>query len=166
MRIHLAADHRGYQLGRQVYETLRADGHELAWHGADVFDDGDDYPVFAVRVAQAVVADQDAGIDARGIFVVGSAAGPDVAASKVNGARAVPALTAGFVVEARTRADANVLILPADSTSAEDATALIALFLGTEFSSELDDARRLLNISEYENAGTIEGWLIDPINHD
>ena len=38
--------------------------------GSDQLDPGDDYPLFAIRVSTAVVADQDAGIDAFGVLVL------------------------------------------------------------------------------------------------
>ena len=72
-RIHFAADHGGYELGRSLAARAEAAGFEVVGHGADELDPGDDYPIFAVRVGQATIADQDAGIDAFAVLVVGEA---------------------------------------------------------------------------------------------
>ena len=63
-RIHFAADHGGYELGRALEARARAAGHDVVWHGAEALDPGDDYPIFAVTVGKSVVTDQDAGVDA------------------------------------------------------------------------------------------------------
>ncbi len=49
MRIHLAADYLGYDLARQLEAWLK-ENHEVIWHAGDEIDEGDDYPLFAVRV--------------------------------------------------------------------------------------------------------------------
>lgn len=161
MRIHLAANHAGYELAGTLREGLAPTGHEVIWHGPPAYDEGDDYPPGAIRVAKAVVEDEDAGRPGRGVIVGGDGAGETVAANKVNGARAVPALSVEFVRGARFRADVNVLVLPAALLTADAAAQLLDTFLTAEFSADLDDARRLVNTAEFETAGTIEGWLVD-----
>ncbi|MFT4123077.1 MAG: RpiB/LacA/LacB family sugar-phosphate isomerase [Microbacteriaceae bacterium] len=161
MRIHLAADYGGYELGRSLEVRLAADGYETVWHGADEYDEGDDYPLFAVALGQAVVADQDAGVDACGILSVGNVIGGTVAVTKVNGVRAVPAVDDDLVSNARATVDVNVIVLPGRRLSEEVAAASVAVFLATDFDRELDDARRIVNVSEYESSGTIEGWMIE-----
>ena len=110
-RIHFAADSGGYELGRALQARAQAAGHEVVWHGADQLDPGDDYPLFAIRVGTAVVADQDAGIDAFGVLVLDEAAAGVVAANKVNGARAVTAASPRAAANTREVVDANVLVL-------------------------------------------------------
>ncbi len=160
MRIHLAGNHAGYRRARDIENDL-ATGHEVIWHGPPDYDENDDYPVLAIRVAKAVVEDEDAGLATRGVVVGGDGAGETIAANKVNGARAVPGLDAGFVRAARIHADANVLIVPAGLQDPGQTRAVLAVFLDQGFSSDLDDARRLVNTAEFETAGTIEGWLIE-----
>lgn len=162
MRIHLAADSSGYAIGRGLEASLSADGHEVLWHAAPEQDEGDDYPLYAVRVGKAVIADEDAGITTRGVLVGAYGTGEVIAANKVAGARAVHALSTETVIQARTHSDANVLTLGAHSTDEAAARDLVAAFLETGFSNVLDDARRIVNINEFESLGTIEGWNIDP----
>ncbi|MBX3195683.1 MAG: RpiB/LacA/LacB family sugar-phosphate isomerase [Microbacteriaceae bacterium] len=158
-RIHFAADHGGYELGRALEERARSGGHEVVWHGAEALDPGDDYPTFAIRVGGTVVEDQDAGIDAFGVLVVGEPVAGVVAANKVNGARAVAVGSPVAAINARRVVDANVLVV--DGVAVEQGAWLtIAAFVGAHMEHVVEHGRRILQIEEYENAGTIEGWAV------
>lgn len=161
MRIYLAANFQGYATARQLEQLLSNGGHEVVWMGAAEYDDNDDYPAISMRVAQAVIADEDTGKLSRGIVVGGDVMGETMATNKVNGARAVPALSTEAVVAARLHSNANVLLLPSEWLSVDDMHHLVNTFIATDFSMSLDDIRRLVNIAEYENSGTIEGWMLD-----
>lgn len=158
-RIHFAADHGGYELGRRLQERAVDGGFDVVWHGADEFDPGDDYPGFAVRIGQAVVEDQDAGVDAFGVLVVGEPAAGVVAANKANGARAVQAVTATEAISARRIIDANVLVLGGVAYE-PSAWLSIGAFVRTGMDPVVEYGRRILQIEEYENSGTIEGWAV------
>ena len=84
MRIHVAADHAGFDLKTAVTEHLTALGHEVVDHGAHVYDPQDDYPAFCLEAAQAVVADPGS----LGLVIGGSGNGEQIAANKVLGVRA------------------------------------------------------------------------------
>jgi ribose 5-phosphate isomerase B len=159
MRIHLAANYLGYHRGRELETELRGRGHEVLWYGADAFDVDDDYPVYCIRTAQAVVADEDAGILARGIIVGGSGAAEVIATNKVNGARAAAGASADYVRDARQHADANIVVLGCNQ-SLDQSREVIDVLLLESFLNELDDARRIVNVNEFESSGTIEGWMI------
>ena len=158
-RIHFAADHGGYELGRALEARARAAGHEVVWHGADQLDPGDDYPIFAIRVGTAVVVDQDAGVDAFGVLVVDEGAAGVIAANKVNGARAVSAASPRSAANTRKVVDANVLVLEGIAFE-ENAWLTISAFVTASMPHIVDLGRRVLQIEEYENAGTIEGWAV------
>nr|WP_314841420.1 RpiB/LacA/LacB family sugar-phosphate isomerase [uncultured Microbacterium sp.] len=157
--IHFAADHGGYELARTLAAHAERVGFDAVWHGADEPDPGDDYPVFAVRVGQAVITDQDAGTDSFGVLVVGEPFAGVVAANKVNGARAVATLSPREAAHARGYVDANVLVL--DGTAFEETAWLsIHAFVTTGMTQTVERGRQILQIEEYENAGTIEGWAV------
>ena len=158
-RIHFAADAGGDELGRALQARATAAGHEVIWHGAESHDPGDDYPIFAIRVGTAVVKDQDAGIDAFGVLVLDEAAAGVVAANKVNGARAVTATSPRAAVHTREVVDANVLVLEGIAFE-ENAWLTISAFVTASLPHSVDRGRRILQIEEYENAGTIEGWAV------
>ncbi|WP_396656081.1 RpiB/LacA/LacB family sugar-phosphate isomerase [Microbacterium sp.] len=158
-RIHFAADHGGYELGRALQQRATDAGHDVVWHGADALDPGDDYPIFAVRVGAAVVADQDAGVDAFGVLVVDDAVAGVVAANKVNGARAVSTESPQGSVRARAVVDANVLVL--DGIAFEPSAWLnVNAFVTSPMEQTVERGRQILQIEEYENSGTIEGWAV------
>ena len=158
-RIHFAADHGGYELGRALQQRAIDAGHDVVWHGADALDPGDDYPLFAIRVGTAVVADQDAGVDAFGVLGVDDAVAGVVAANKVNGARAVSTESPQGSVRARAVVDANVLVL--DGIAFEPSAWLnVNAFVTSPMEQTVERGRQILQIEEYENSGTIEGWAV------
>ncbi|RYJ00972.1 MAG: ribose-5-phosphate isomerase, partial [Actinomycetales bacterium] len=53
MRVHIAADHAGFELKAHLVEWLTSQGHEPVDHGAHAYDADDDYPPFRVDAAQA-----------------------------------------------------------------------------------------------------------------
>lgn len=158
-RIHFAVDHGGYDLGRRLAQRAIDGRFEVVWHGADELDPGDDYPMYAIAVAQAVVEDQDAGADAFSVLVVDDALAGVVAANKVNGARAVTTTSPRDAARARAVVDANVLVL--DGIAFEESAWLnIYAFVTTGMEQTVERGRQILQIEEYENAGTIEGWAV------
>lgn len=158
-RIHFAADHGGYELGRALQARAEAAGHDVVWHGADELDPGDDYPLFAISVSAAVVTDQDAGVDAFGVLVIDEGAAGVIAANKVNGARAVAAASPRAAANTREVVDANVLVLEGIAFE-ENAWLTISAFVTASMPHMVDRGRRVLQIEEYENSGTIEGWAV------
>lgn len=158
-RLYFAADHGGYELGRALEARARAAGHDVHWLGAESLDPGDDYPIFAVRLGQAVVAAQDDAVDAFGVLVVDEPLAGVVAANKVNGARAVATTSPREAASAREIVDANVLVIEGVAWE-ENAWLSIAAFVTARLPHDVDRGRRILQIEEFENAGTIEGWAV------
>ncbi|GAA5026803.1 RpiB/LacA/LacB family sugar-phosphate isomerase [Microbacterium fluvii] len=158
-RIHFAADHGGYELGRTLEARATAAGFDVVWHGADEVDPGDDYPIYAVRVGQAVVTDQDAGVDAFGVLVFDEAVAGVVAANKVNGARAVTTTSPRAAMNARGVVDANVIVIEGIAYE-ESAWLNVYAFVTAGMEQTVERGRQILQIEEFENAGTIEGWAI------
>src|SRR6478609_7709573 len=58
MRIHIGGDHAAYELHQSLATHLRDAGHEVVDHGPFAYDAQDDYPVFVLRAAEAVAADE------------------------------------------------------------------------------------------------------------
>ena len=81
MRVHLGSDHAGLELKDHLVGWLREQGHEPVDHGPFVYDAEDDYPVFCLRAAEAVVADEGS----LGVVIGGSGNGEQIAANKVEG---------------------------------------------------------------------------------
>lgn len=147
MKIFLGADHRGFELKEKLKEWLLTKGYEVHDLGAYRLDPADDYPDFAVAVAEKVSEDAAAN---RGVLLCGSGVGMDVAANKVRGVRATVVWSTDAAEHARSRDNANVVSLAADWTPPDMAREIVRVFLETEFGQAERDVRRLKKIAEIE----------------
>src|SRR3569623_634844 len=116
MRVHLGTDHAGLDLKRHLVDHLRSQGHEPIDHGAFAYDALDDYPVFCLRAAAAVVADPGS----LGVDIGGSGNGEQIAANKVLGARAALVWSEETALLARQHNDANVISVGARQHTVEE----------------------------------------------
>ena len=155
MRVHIATDHAGMELSAHLVKVLSSQGYEMIDHGPREYDPLDDYPAFCIAAAEAVIADQNAGVDALGIVLGGSGNGEQIAANKVKGIRAALAWNLETARLARQHNDANVVAVGGRQHSIEEATAIIEELLKTPFSNEERHIRRINQIKEYEDTGTI-----------
>ena len=146
MRVHIGSDHAGFELKNRLVEALGADGHEVVDHGPVEYDAEDDYPIFCIPAAEAVVADPGS----LGIVVGGSGNGEQIAANKVNGVRSALVYDEETAKLGRLHNDSNVMGIGARLHSPEEAVALARTFLGTPFSGEERHARRIALLAEYE----------------
>jgi len=161
MRIHIATDHAGLDFSDDLQTHLRANGHDVIDHGPAEYDALDDYPSFCINAARAVVADQLAGIEALGVVFGGSGNGEQIAANKVNGARAALVWNVSTAELARGHNDANVISIGARQHTIDEAKLFIDTFIATPFTGEERHARRIAQLSEYETTGSIAGRQID-----
>jgi ribose 5-phosphate isomerase B len=150
MRVHVGSDHAGFELKAQLVAWLAEHGHEPIDHGATRYDAEDDYPVFCLRAAAAVVADRQAGIGALGVVIGGSGNGEQMSANKVAGVRAALVWSEETARLARQHNDANVAAVGARMHPAEDAIRLVQSFLDTPFSGAERHVRRIAMLAEYE----------------
>jgi ribose 5-phosphate isomerase B len=146
MRIHVTADHAGYELKQLLIEGLSVVGHEVIDHGAADYDSEDDYPPFCFSAGEAVVADPGS----LGIVLGGSGNGEQIAANKVKGVRAVLAWNVETAKLGRSHNDANIIALGARQHGLEEALEIIQAFLDEPFSGEARHQRRIKELSDYE----------------
>ena len=151
MRVHLGTDHAGLDLKKHLIDHLRERGHEPVDHGALVYDAVDDYPVFCLRAAEAVVADPGS----LGVVIGGSGNGEQIAANKVKGVRAALVWSEETAVLARQHNDANVISVGGRMHPIDDMTHFVDLFLDTAFTGEERHARRIGMLSDYEQTGVL-----------
>jgi ribose 5-phosphate isomerase B len=155
MRIHIATDHAGMELSAFLVAELSELGHELIDHGPRVYDALDDYPGFCIAAAEAVVADQAAGVQALGIVLGGSGNGEQIAANKVPGVRAALIWNTDTAALARDHNDANVCALGARQHSQAQVLELVKIFVAKDFSNDERHVRRIGKIATYEQTGEI-----------
>jgi ribose 5-phosphate isomerase B len=156
MRIHIATDHAGLEISTQLMHHLAEQGHDVVDHGPDDYNALDDYPAFCIRAAQAVVQDQDAGIQALGVVFGGSGNGEQISANKVRGVRAALVWSIATAELAREHNDANVIAIGARQHTFDEAASFIDRFIETPFSQEERHARRIAQIAAFERDGSLE----------
>ena len=149
MIIYFGADHRGFSLKEFLKSQAQDQGYETLDCGNSQYDESDDYPDFARAVAEKVGKNPDG---SRGILICGSGVGMDIAANKFPGVRAGLALSSDQIYDARRDDDINILAVPADFVSQEDAGKILKIFLETKFKSEERHRRRLGKIAEIEDS--------------
>jgi ribose 5-phosphate isomerase B len=151
MRIHIAADHAGFELKTHLIAWLTDNGHEPVDHGAHAYDADDDYPPFCIAAAAAAVADPDS----LGIVIGGSGNGEQIAANKVKGARAALAWSTETASLARQHNNAQIVSVGARMHTAEEATAIVEAFLTTPWSDQARHQRRIDLLLAYEETGEL-----------
>ncbi|MFC7405180.1 ribose-5-phosphate isomerase [Georgenia alba] len=150
MRIHLAADHAGFELKTVLAAHLARAGHDVIDHGADTYDPDDDYPAVCLAAAEAVVSDAGS----LGVVIGGSGNGEQIAANKVRGVRAALAWSPATATLARQHNDANVVAIGARQHAEAEAVALVEAFLAEPFSGDERHQRRIEQVAAYENPAT------------
>ncbi|WP_418277399.1 ribose-5-phosphate isomerase [Isoptericola jiangsuensis] len=148
MRLHIAADHAGFELKSHLVEHLTAAGHDVVDHGAHDYDAQDDYPAFCFAAGEAVVADPGS----LGIVIGGSGNGEQIAANKVPGVRAVLAWSLDTATLGRQHNDANVISVGGRQHSLAEATSFVDAFVAEPFSGDARHQRRVDQLAAYEAA--------------
>jgi ribose 5-phosphate isomerase B len=126
-RIHIGADHAGFELKTKVIEKLKSQGYDVVDHGTHSLDSVD-YPDYAHPTASAVEQEQG-----KGILICGSANGVAITANKHQGVRAAICWSVEISKLARQHNDANILCIPARFVSESEAMEIVDAFLSTDF---------------------------------
>lgn len=144
--IYIGADHRGFELKNQLKEWLVGMGYRISDMGASDFNQEDDYPEYASRVAEQVSSNRDN----KGIVICGSGVGVDIVANKFDGIRSGLGIDKDQVRSARVDDDINILAIASDLIDFEQAKELVQVFLEAEYKAEERFERRLKEIKEIE----------------
>jgi ribose 5-phosphate isomerase B len=146
MKISIGADHAGYEMKRELIPFVESLGHTV--HDVGTFQPGnpDDYPDYAILVAEDIRSGQAE----RGILVCGSGVGVSVAANKFKGIRAGICHDHYSAHQGVEHDDMNILVLGSRIVGpmlAQDAT---EAFLKASFSGEALHVRRLNKVKGIE----------------
>ena len=145
MKIAIACDPAGQPLKGPIEETLAEMGVEYVDLGIHEKDPRD-YPIFAVRAANAVLS----GECDRGIILCGTGVGISMAANKVKGIRAAVVTNAFCAQATRQHNDSNILCMGGRVISEVEAVEFTKIFLNTEFEGGRHE-RRVQQITAIEN---------------
>lgn len=151
MRVHIGGDHAAYEMHQDLCEWLGEQGHEVIDHGPHTYDELDNYPVFVLRAAQAVAGDAGS----LGVVLGGSGNGEQMAANKVAGIRAALCYNTELATLAREHNNAQIISIGARMHTRDEARAMVATFVETEFSGVERHQRRIDMVSAYEADGTL-----------
>lgn len=146
MKISIGADHAGYEMKQGLIQLLQKLGHTV--HDVGTFEPGkpDDYPDYAILVAE----DIRSGHAERGILVCGSGVGVSIAANKFKGIRAGICHDHYSAHQGVEHDEMNVLVLGARIVGPMVAEESVEAFLNATFSGEERHVRRVNKVKAIE----------------
>ena len=147
MRVGIATDHNGVDQKGNIIFFLGEQNIEVLDFSKDNTPT-DDYPDFALRVANAIKNNE---IDL-GILMCGTGIGMSIAANKVKGIRAAKVTTNDEARLAREHNNANIICLSYKEYP-DKLNELIEIFINTPFSTDERHIRRVNKIKDIENNG-------------
>jgi ribose 5-phosphate isomerase B len=139
MKITIGADHAGYEMKRELVQFVEKLGHSVHDVGTFEPEKPDDYPDYAILVAEDIKSGQAE----RGILVCGSGVGVSVAANKFKGIRAGLCHDHYSAHQGVEHDDMNVLVLGSRIIGPMLAQDAVEAFLKASFSGEERHVRRL-----------------------
>ena len=147
--IYLGADHRGYSLKKEIKRFLEQEKTKFEDLGNLEYDEEDDYPDFAKKVAEKISSNSKKN---RGILICGTGIGMSIAANKFKEIRAGLCLSGYMVKRAVEEDDINILCLAADITDAGTSEKIIKEWLKAKFKNKECYKRRLKKIVEIQQS--------------
>jgi len=143
--IYLGADHAGFNLKEELKKYLEELGYEYEDLGNKVLELEDDYPDFALKIAEKVIETNE-----KGILICATGFGMAMAANKIKGIRAAVCWDDFTALQSREHNDANVLCLGSKIIDSETAKKIVRTWLETDFSNDERHVRRLEKIEKLE----------------
>ena len=141
--IYIGSDHAGFNLKKYLISFLEKRGYKMIDMGNEKYDQGDDYPDYALKVAEKV-----AETNGRGIIVCDSGVGVCITANKVKGIRAVNAFSTAIAQQSREHINANILCMGQNYIAVDLARKIVSTWLETDFSTEERHHRRVGKIEK------------------
>ena len=143
-KIAVGCDHGGIVLKDSVVATLKELGAEVVDFGT-YNTDSVDYPVFALKVAEAVKS----GECEAGVLMCGTGIGISIAANKVPGIRAAVCTNTYMAQLTKNHNNANIIALGGRVITPDDAKAIVTAWYTAEYEGGRHQ-RRLDIISDIE----------------
>lgn len=146
-KVLIASDHAGFEYKQIIKELVTKLGYQLFDAGPAAYDPEDDYPDFAIKLADDFQRDNFK----KAIIVCGSGVGVSVAINKYKGIRAGICHDTYSAHQGVEHDNMNVLCMGSRIVGIEPAKEIVIKFLSAEFSGEARHVRRLNKIVEIEN---------------
>lgn len=146
MKIYIASDHGGFELKNQIVKHLKGGDHTVEDMGPSELNPDDDYPDYALPVAENVAVNPGS----TGILICRSGNGMAVAANKVKGIYAALCINTTHAKKAREDDNANVLCLDADY-GGDEPTDIVDEFINSSFAGmDTRHGRRFQKVQKIE----------------
>ena len=120
-KIFIASDHAGFDLKKQILNTVKENLIDL---GANT-EESVDYPDYAKKLVSKIRTTENS----KGILICGSGIGMSIAANRDRNIRAGIAFEPEIAKLMREHNDANVLVLPGKFMNIQDVLKCIIIFL-------------------------------------
>jgi ribose 5-phosphate isomerase B len=148
MKIIIASDHAGVAYKAVLVKEMQEKGYTVNDLGTFDPNQPDDYPDYAIKVAEAILAKQGE----KGIIICGSGVGVSVAANKFKGIRAGVCHDTYSAHQCVEHDDVNVLCIGQRVIGIELAREVVFTFLKAVFSNEERHVKRLKKIAFIEDS--------------
>jgi ribose 5-phosphate isomerase B len=126
MKIAIGADHRGFLQKEFIKQHMRS----IEWIDVGTHnEERTDYPIFADKVVQLMLKHK---VNA-GVLLCASGGGMAIAANRYKHIYAVVAWNLEIAKQSKQEDNANILVLPSDFVSCENAVNIIDVWLAQEF---------------------------------
>ena len=145
--IYISSDHRGLELKSYLTNALTTQGVGIVDLGPHTLDPEDDYPDYAKIVSKKIQEDPEN----MGILICANGVGMSIAANKFRGVRAALSWNPEHAQSSRTDDGANILVLPSNYITNEEALEVVQTWVSTNFSGEERHIRRLVKITNLDN---------------
>jgi ribose 5-phosphate isomerase B len=129
IKIAIGCDHAGYELKKEIIETLVKWGYEIVDFGTNCKDYSVDYPDYGLAVAKAIKN----GECEKGIIICGTGIGISISANKIPSIRAALCTNSYMAKMSREHNDANVLALGSRIVGFGLALDIVETWLKTDF---------------------------------
>ena len=150
MKIAIGNDHGAVDMKNHVMDWLVKNGYEVVNFGTDSTE-STDYPIYAERVARAVVS----GECDRGVLICGTGIGISISANKIHGVRCALCSEPVSTALSRQHNDANIVAMGARTIGPVMAEEIVRTFLTTDFEGGRH-AIRVGKIMQLDRGETLE----------
>ncbi len=126
MKLAIGADHRGYEHKECIKKELSA----ITWSDVGAYDDQrSDYPVFAQRACLSLLrGDVD-----YAVLICGTGVGMSIVANRYKKVYAALVWSDEIAKQSKAHDAANVLVIPSDYVTCEQAVSMVRVWAKTEF---------------------------------
>ncbi len=126
MKVAIGADHRGFTHKKFVKTSII----DIEWIDVGAYDENrSDYPLFAHMVAKSIVD----GKATHGVLICGSGIGMAITANRYKGILAALVWNEEVAAQSKTHDNSNILVLPSDYITQEQAVKMIRAWLNAKF---------------------------------